>query len=174
MQFAQTGGVDPSDGLFTFQSRNRGSVEISGVEIAGAALLTERISAKFAIATAKGEDNESMQPLSSVEPRTTVGGLRYNDPDDRWSVEAVLTNVGEKDMDDIDPGDNRMQTDAYTLFDVFGNVRIGQRLSVYAGLYNLTDQSYIRWGDTRSIGFDAPLRFTQPGRNLSLSAVFDW
>jgi len=48
-------------------------------------------------------------------------------------------------------------------------INIGDRTRLNAGLFNLTDRTYIRWADTAGIGGDAPARFTQPGFNAALT-----
>jgi hemoglobin/transferrin/lactoferrin receptor protein len=60
-QFAGTGGVDPADGLFTFQSQNIPGVEIDGVELSGELALTARrnFGLSFALAYADGIDTST-------------------------------------------------------------------------------------------------------------------
>ena len=173
-EFLGTGGVDPSDGLRTFQSRNRGGAEVSGIEIAGSAFLTENLGARFSFASGEGKDKESNTPLSSIEPRTLVVGLRYIAPSKRWDTELVFSQIAEKKQKDIDPLDGRISTDSYQVIDALVSFRAFEKLLFHVGVFNLTDQTYIRWADTIGIGNDAPQRFTQPGRNFSLTAGLEW
>ena len=52
------------------------------------------------------------------------------------------------------------------MLDLLGRVNVTDRMTLNAGVFNLTDQTYVRWADTGAIGTDAPLRFSQPGVNF--------
>ena len=57
----------------------------------------------------------------------------------------------------------------YAVLDLLVFANVGERVSINAGLFNLTDKTYIRWADTSGIETDAPARFTQPGFNAALT-----
>jgi hemoglobin/transferrin/lactoferrin receptor protein len=52
----------------------------------------------------------------------------------------------------------------------------GERLTVRAGLLNLTDKTYWNWSDVRGLAPDDPVipYLAQPGRNLSVSLNMNW
>ena len=177
-QFLASRGVDPADGLLTFQSVNRTSVAIDGVEIRGGFDFAAGFSLRAAVAYASGEDRNSGAPINSIEPLTAVLGIAYA-PNERWGVDAVWTLVSAKDAGDIDAataispisfGDDSpvaiSPTAGYGIVDLLAHARFGERVSLDAGLFNIGDKAYRRWADSPGIGGDAPRRFTQPGRNF--------
>ena len=166
-RFLRSGGIDPADGLRTFQSVNRANVRIQGSELGGAAVFGGGISGRLALAYADGEDRAAGAPLSSVDPLTAVLGVGYDA--ERWGGELVGTLVQGKEAADIDPADGRPATAGYGIVDLLAHIELGSRARVHAGLFNLTDKTYVRWADTAGIGADAMGRFTQPGRNAAIT-----
>jgi hemoglobin/transferrin/lactoferrin receptor protein len=46
---------------------------------------------------------------------------------------------------------------------------------VQAGIFNILDKTYWRWEDVRGFTADnPPLRYSQPGRNMSASITYSW
>lgn len=103
-----------------------------------------------------------------------------------WGADLMWTVVQGKDASDVNIGDvgDANSTDAapsgldlrfgpppggYGVVDLLAYVDIGERARLNAGVFNLADKTYIRWADTIGIVADAPARFTQPGRNASVS-----
>ncbi len=178
--FAARGGIDPADGLQTFQSINRDEVTIQGVELGGELRLgvlgpaLGNASLRFAAAYADGEDRATKQPLNSVDPLTAVLGLAYSTADGRFGAEIVCTLAQGKDAGDIDQNDPRLDTAGYGVVDAIGYVHFSNRLALNIGLFNVTDKTYIRWADSAGIGTDAPLRFSQPGFNASATLRFEF
>ena len=166
-RFLRSGGIDPADGLRTFQSINRASVRIQGSELGGAAVFGGGISGRLALAYADGEDRAGGAPLSSVDPLTAVLGVGYDA--ERWGGELVCTLVQGKEAADIDPADGRPATAGYGIVDLLAHIELGSRARIHAGLFNLADKTYVRWADTAGIGADAMGRFTQPGRNAAIT-----
>ena len=167
--FGRTRGVDPMDGLLTFQSINRARVRIEGAELSAMADVARWASGlpdltlRAALAWARGEDQDSGEPLNTIEPLTAVLGLGYEAPNGRWGTELLWTLVAGKDASDIDETMPRMPTGGYGIVDLLGHLRFTERIRLHLGLFNLTDRTYLRWADTAAIGSDAPARFTQPG-----------
>lgn len=168
-QFLASRGIDPADGLLTFQSINRDRVEIRGWEIRGSVDLGSRFSGHAAVAQARGEDLGNGEPLNSIEPLNAVLGLGYAAPGDRWGIDLVWTVVQRKDEDDIDANNPRPASAGYGIVDVLAYARFGERVQISAALFNITDKTYIRWSDTGAIGADAAARFTQPGINAGVT-----
>ncbi len=173
-RFLRSCGIDLSDGLRTFQSVNRDQVEISGWEFGGSLQLGAGLTLRAAVALAAGKDRTRPAPLNSIEPLNGVLGLRYDAPNDRWGGDLIWSVAGGKDKADIDPADPRLATAGYGVLDALAYVNMGARVRFNAGLFNLTDRTYIRWADTAGIGQDAPERFTQPGINAALALRIDF
>lgn len=170
-----SGGIDPADGLLTFQSLNRDEVEIKGAELSAMLALgslmpaLQRFSLRAAVAYAEGEDTQNNQPINSIEPLTTVLGASYRAASDRWGAELVWTIVDGKEEEDIDANNPRFAAAGYATLDLLGDLRLSERVGINVGLFNLTDKTYIRWADTAGIGNDATARFTQPGFNAGVN-----
>ncbi|MDZ7686120.1 MAG: TonB-dependent receptor [Gammaproteobacteria bacterium] len=105
-QFAATGGIDPADGLLTFQSINLSEVQIDGVELTGTLDLARLgdalagFTVRGSVAYANGEDKTGDAPLNSVQPLTTVLGLGYDDASGNWGGQLIWTLVASKDAAD--------------------------------------------------------------------------
>jgi hemoglobin/transferrin/lactoferrin receptor protein len=173
-QFAVTGGVDPADGLLTFQSRNLAGVEIEGLELSGQLELSEQFALQLALAYADGTDEATGQPVNSVDPLKGVFGLRYLAPSQRWGGDIVLTAVDAKDASDI--SGNRYATPGYGFVDVLAHFRTGERVQLNFGLFNIGDKRYVSWADTPGISFSTATgtypelnRFTHPGFNAGIN-----
>ena len=170
--FAATGGIDPRDGLFTFQSVNLDEVEIRGVELRGRYSLAGlsdalgRVQLQGAFAWAEGEDSQGV-PVDTVDPMTLVLGLQWQPLSWPVSTELAWTWSDAKDPEDI--ATDRIATDSFDVLDLMVHYDISETLTLDAGLFNLFDATYIRWADTAGIGQDAPARFTQPGRNFAIT-----
>lgn len=170
-QFLASGGVDPATGLLTFQSVNRGEVEIEGVELRGRlalGALDARLSDFYlqgAAAYAQGEDTDRNVALNTIDPLNTVLGLRWAPAAARWSSELVWTWADAKELGDTDG--TRPTAGGWSTFDLLGHVRLAERLRLDLAVFNLTDETYVRWADTAAVGSDALGRFTQPGRNFA-------
>ncbi|MEO0437531.1 MAG: TonB-dependent hemoglobin/transferrin/lactoferrin family receptor [Pseudomonadota bacterium] len=172
-QFLATGGIDPSDGLLTFQAVNLEEVEVKGVELRGLLALGALGSGlsdfylEGALAYADGEEDDGT-PLDNVDPLNAVLGLRWMPATLPVEGELVWTWSDEKNQNDIsDP--SRPASDSYNIIDLLVHYEFSDRLQLDAGVFNLFDEEYIRWADTLSIGGDAPERFTRPGRNFSIT-----
>lgn len=168
-EFLRGGGIDPGDGLRTFQSVNRDRVQISGWELGGTIELGFGLTLRASAAHASGEDRSTGAPLNSIEPLNGVLGVGYDAPGDRWGGDLVVSAAKGKEATDIDPADPRHAPSGYGVVDLMAYVNIGERMRLNAGLFNLTDRTYIRWADTAGIGGDAPRRFSQPGFNAALT-----
>ena len=170
--FAATGGIDPRDGLFTFQSVNLDEVEIRGVELRGRYALAGLSPAlasfqlQGALAWAEGEDSQGV-PVDTVDPLNLVLGLQWQPATLPVSTELAWTWSDNKDPEDI--ATDRIATDSFNVLDLMVHYDISETLTLDAGLFNLFDETYIRWADTAGIGQDAPGRFTQPGRNFAVT-----
>ena len=60
---------------------------------------------------------------------------------------------------------------AFTILDATAYVRLGQALTLRAGVFNLTNAKYAWWSDVRGLSASSSVTdaYTQPGRNASVS-----
>ena len=189
-RFLATRGVDPADGLLTFQSINRAKARIQGSEASAAMALGGGFSGRLAVAYADGEDRTADAPLGSIEPLTAVLGLGYDAADGRWGAEAIWTLARGKDAADLPAGDPRPLTAGYGIVDLLARWNIGSHTRLNIGLFNLTDKTYMRWADAAGVSsdplarlmrtnlpdaeVDALARFTQPGFNGGITVRMEF
>ncbi|WP_461538742.1 TonB-dependent hemoglobin/transferrin/lactoferrin family receptor [Spongorhabdus nitratireducens] len=159
------------------QSQNVAKARIKGIEFRGQLWLDEAINApegtsmRVSAAWADGENNETDKPLDSVAPLKGVIGLSYDAPSEIWGGEAIWTVVqGKKKSEISDKTD--FASKGYGIFDLTAYYKPVEQLTLRAGLFNLTDKKYWIWEDVRgrSADFAGLDRYTQPGRNVSVSA----
>ena len=175
-QFLSSFGVDPADGLLTFQSINLSEVVIDGVEISSEVDLSNLLGLqsrglflKGALAYASGKNKTNSLPLNSVEPLTGVLGVSYYSGTGKWGADIVWTLVKGKKEGDIDPSDSRSSTTGYGILDLLVSYKFTEKVNLNFGIFNLTNKDYIRWADTVAIGADAAGRFSQPPLNASVT-----
>ena len=170
--YRQFGCFDPVDGFLVFQSENISRVSIDGVElrflIDMGVMGLDNFGVRGAVAYADGEDEDTGEPLDTIQPLTAVLGLSYDSEDGKWGGQLIWTGVKAKDSSDISAGSALRETSGYGLLDLIARYQLTESLSANAGVYNLMDKTYIRWADTAGIGRDAADRFTQPGTNFSI------
>ena len=158
----------------TFQSINIGRVKISGLEAKLSWRLDDVVKGLTFIASVgqtKGDNLVANTPLDSVDPRKTVMGLKYDAPSTLFGVEGLLTNAAAK---------TRVSSPAFfqpassNVVDVLAYWRPLPQLQFNVGVFNLSDKKYWQWSDVRGIAATSLVldRFTQPGRNVSLSAKY--
>ena len=190
------GGCTASSGEFQYQ--NLSDANIKGVEFKGMMWLDEAFGAPHgtrlnsAIAWAQGrgtkEDNEGIlhknEPLNTVAPLTAVIGLGYDAPGDDWGTEAMWTLVSAKkrsdisNMGDVSMGgdtEDKFATPGYGIVDLTAYYKPYKDITINAGIFNITDKKYWVWDDVRNTtATDAGInRYTQPGRNYSVSVKWE-
>lgn len=177
----------------TFQSNNIEHATIKGVELKGRLELApfgapQGLYGKGSVAYAYGRNNDSGEPLNSVNPLTGVFGLGYDAPSQVYGALLNWTLVKRKDrVDDStffapDGTSSQFKTPGFGILDLTAYYKLTKDLTLNAGLYNLTDKKYWLWDDVRgydSVGEAAVLapsnldRLTQPGRNVAANLVWD-
>ncbi|AZL75370.1 TonB-dependent hemoglobin/transferrin/lactoferrin family receptor [Pseudomonas sichuanensis] len=180
----------------SFQANNIKHATIKGTEVKGRLNLDhfgapEGLYTVGSIAYLYGRDDDTGQPLNSINPLTGVFGLGYEQPD--YGTQLSWTLVKRKNrVDDTkffapDGSSSRFRTPGYGVLDLTGFYRISDDLTVNGGVYNLTDKKYWQWDDVRKyamvgsngIGEAAVTqpanldRLTAPGRNFAINLVWD-
>jgi hemoglobin/transferrin/lactoferrin receptor protein len=171
-------GVDPQSGRLLFQSINIGAARIHGAEARLVHTLRERwdgLSLHASAYLARGENDDSGEPLNSVGPAQAVIGVDWTSPDERTRLSALLSASAA--FDDRDQtGGALFQPAGYAVVDLFATRRIGEHLRLSASVGNLTDRTIWRWAQVRSLAPDDPVlpSLAAPGRHVSVSLRWDW
>jgi hemoglobin/transferrin/lactoferrin receptor protein len=140
------------------------------------------------VAYAYGRNDETGQPLNSVNPLKGVFGLGYEQ--EQYGALVSWTLVKKQDRVDsttfFSPDGNTtsapFKTPGFGIVDLTGFYKVTKDVTLNGGLYNLTDKKYWNWDDVRSYdgvgeaGVTAPAnldRLTQPGRNFAINVIWD-
>ena len=173
---ADTQFVGISDtGLALFQSLNLNGVEISGFELAGDVLFNDQWSARFSYAHIDGEDRDTGNPIESIEPDKASLGISWQTRDGKLGSELSLTHVLARSESDVIAEDVFLP-DAYSLIDLTLFYQISKQFRVYAGGFNLANETYYPWSDVRNRSADDPIlsRYSAPGLNFSVNLRYQW
>jgi hemoglobin/transferrin/lactoferrin receptor protein len=189
--FIDENAITPGYSETTFQSHNIEHATVKGLELKGRLNLDNfgapsGLYTQGSLAYLYGRNDDTGQPLNSINPLTGVFGLGYDQ--DRYGTLLSWTLVKRKDRVDStrfktpDGTSTQFKTPGYGVLDLIGFYKVSNDVTLNAGLYNLTDKKYWQWDDVR--GYDsvgeaavtAPAnldRLTQPGRNFSVNVVWD-
>ena len=189
--FIDEDAVGAAGGLTVFQSRNISRASIRGAEAKGRLNLDNfgalpGLYAQGSIAYARGRDEETGEPLNSINPLTGVFGLGY-DQDNyggllSWTVVKKKDRVDDSNFKSPDGVSSQFKTPGFGILDLAGYYKVTDDVTVSGGIYNLTDKKYWLWDDVRgydsvgeaSVTQPANLdRLTQPGRNFAINLVWD-
>ncbi|MCQ3029195.1 TonB-dependent hemoglobin/transferrin/lactoferrin family receptor [Pseudomonas syringae] len=175
----------------TFRANNIAHATIKGVELKGRLNLDtfgapKGLYTQSAITYLYGRNNDSGEPLNSINPLTGVFGLGYEQDNYggllSWTLVKRKDRVSDLEFNEPDGSSSQFKTPGFGVLDLSGYYKVTNDVTVNAGLYNLTDKKYWLWDDVR--GYDsageaavtAPAnldRLTQPGRNFSVNVVWD-
>ena len=171
-------GVDPVSGRLLFQSQNLRQTVIEGIEggwnldLRGA---LENFSIDGSFYLARGENKDSGEPLNSVGPAQLTTGIRWSAADGGRSVRLQGTFTERWSRRDESAGE-LFQPPGSAVFDLYFSQQLGKRLTVRAGLLNLSDRTYWRWTDVGGLPPADPAipYLAQSGRSVSLSLSMNW
>lgn len=167
--FIQTGFVGMENGISLFQEQNIAEVNIYGAEVQVNHAFNDQWQAHGSLAWSRGDNEEAGTALNSVEPLTSVLGLRYQAPDGRWSLESLFTLVAEKDR--VAAADD-VTADSYEVVDLVGSFNLSDRTVLRLGVFNLFDEEYARWANIFSLSASDNEQIEQarePGTAVRLS-----
>lgn len=155
----------------TFQSQNVNRARISGVEARALVNVTASLRARFAAAWSKGDDQTRGQPLNSIDPAKAVASVEWDYAPASLTAALHVTGVAKKTRIDQTTGPY-VPTGGFATADLTVQWRPHHAVTVNVGVFNLFDREYVLWSDVRSLANIGPVfeRYTQPGRNASLSA----
>lgn len=133
-------------------------------------------------------------PMNAIQPRTSVFGIGYDHPSEKFGANFYWTHVAKKKAEDTynmfyeeEGASNsfvKWRSDDYSVLDLTAYVKPIKNLTLQAGIYNLTNRKYLTWESARSIrsfGTSNMInketglglnRFYAPERNFKVSAEF--
>ncbi|KAB2318141.1 TonB-dependent hemoglobin/transferrin/lactoferrin family receptor [Betaproteobacteria bacterium SCN1] len=166
----------------TYQARNLDGVRIYGLEAGFRHAFTHAWSARGSLAYARGRDTDN-NPIDSVNPLTATLGLIYTTGP--WKIESTLSMAREKSRNDArreTDGSLRRQflPEGYAVLDLRAHWHFAQTGRLSIGVMNLFDVKYALWADVPVADIHVPDssfgpdRYSQPGRNVSLSLSYDF
>lgn len=181
----QVSGAFTAANPAVYQYINRGRVKIEGVEARGelrtAIGVGVRAAASYAKGTMRTAGMAGTQPLDSIEPVKLVAGLFYQPEGGPFRAEVAATHSAGKQPSDISNSCNTTTTacfapDGFWVFDATASVRVMERATVRAGIFNITNRKYFWWSDVRGLTATSIVRdaFSQPGRNAGASLTLSF
>ncbi|MBF8747446.1 TonB-dependent receptor [Pseudomonas monteilii] len=189
--FIDEDAVQSADLETTFQANNIKHATIKGAEVKGRLNLDSfgaphGLYTQGSIAYSYGRNDDTGQPLNTVNPLKGVFGLGY-DQDNyggllSWTLVKRKTRVDDTTFYAPDGTSSKFRTPGYGVLDLTGFYKVTDDMTVNAGLYNLTDKKYWQWDSVRSYdgqgeaGVTQPAnldRLTMPGRNFAVNVVWD-
>lgn len=176
-----------SDGFMLFQNINLGKVRISGAEAQLQARAQNGLYANVALSYAKGTVNPGLSSeagLLSIDPAKLVMGLGYRDPKGLFGGQFIMTHSAGKSVGSVNGAGTAIsgcsatadciRPDGFTIIDATAFMKLGEHLTLRAGVFNLLDTKYSWWSDVRPLAATTTNlaivdSYTQPGRNVSVS-----
>ena len=172
-------------GLVIYQYDNYERVDIKGIEFEYNKEVSERLSAKFALAVSSGEDDKGAS-MAEVDPKELIFGLDWISSDKKWGIQGLL-NLVDKSKDGLKgvptvgigqecgtPGNEctaRASTSGYGLMDIFGFYNHNDNFQIRLSIENLSDKKYTRWASVAELPEnDEELDlFGESGRSINAS-----
>ncbi|HHE9515047.1 TPA: TonB-dependent hemoglobin/transferrin/lactoferrin family receptor, partial [Haemophilus influenzae 10810] len=185
----------------TYQNVNRPNAKVTGFEIASQISLGKitqflnGLNLSYKYTYQKGRIDGGI-PMNAIQPKTSVYGVSYAHPADKFGLDLYFTHVSAKNAEDTynmfykeerkTDSTIKWRSKSYTTIDLLGYIKPIKNLTLRAGVYNLTNRKYITWDSARSIrpfgtsniidqksglGIN---RFNAPGRNYRMSVQFEF
>ena len=189
--FINEDAITPGYDDLKFQANNIKHATIKGAEVKGRLNLDafgapQGLYTRGSVAYAHGRNDDTGQPINSVNPLTAVMGLGYEQQNYgglvSWTLVKRKDQVDDTSFFSPDGTSKQFKSPGYGVLDLTGFYKVTKDVTVNAGLYNLTDKKYWNWDDVRgydSVGEAGVLnpanmeRLTAPGRNFAINLVWD-
>lgn len=189
--FINEDAILPGGDQLTFQSNNIKHATIKGIEAKGRLDLDvlgapKGLYTQGSVAYLYGRNNDTGEPLNSINPLTGVFGLGYDQEQFgtllSWTLVKKKDRVDDSNFNSPDGVSSQFKTPGFGILDLTGYYKVTGDVTVSGGLYNLTDKKYWLWDDVRgydSVGEAAVLspanldRLTAPGRNFAVNLIWD-
>ncbi len=170
-------GVDPASGYVLFQSQNVEDTTIEGLEASWTTRFgdLEQFGLDGSAYYARGDNNDTGQPINSVGPPQGVIGLSWFSRDESRQLRLKGTFTDSYDRLDESSGE-LFKPAGHAVFDLYLTQKLGNNAIVRAGLHNLTDRTYWNWSDIRGLAPTDPILpyLAQAGRSASVSLNVVW
>ncbi len=170
--FIESTLIEDTGSYKTYSYVNQDSAIIKGIEISSSLLLGELLAGPRGISTrisanyTQGE-NGAGEDLESVNPWNAVMALNYDS--ERWGSSFKIHYTAKRSMDD----DSQVTLPSAAVLDLTTYYKPMDNLTLYAGVFNLTNEEYYRWNDVRGEG-SLKREDTQAKRNYSLSVKYEF
>ena len=189
--FINEDAITPGYDDLKFRANNIKHATIKGAEVKGRLNLDafgapQGLYTRGSVAYAHGRNDDTGQPINSVNPLTAVMGLGYEQQNYgglvSWTLVKNKDQVDDTSFFSPDGTSKQFKSPGYGVLDLTGFYKVTKDVTVNAGLYNLTDKKYWNWDDVRgydSVGEAGVLnpanmeRLTAPGRNFAINLVWD-
>ena len=177
LQEVVSGSFTPADPAI-YQFINAETATISGVEARGDGSWDNGLGAHLALSWQSGEQSRGgvEWDLPSINPFKVTAGLSYADPAGRFGGRLMATHAAAMDADDMGLTCGATCFDAGTtnVLDVTGYWNLNEAVTLRAGVFNLTDETWWNWSDVRGLDAASPVldAWSQPGRNVSISLTY--
>lgn len=154
-------GLDPVSGLTLFQSRNLARASVYGIEAALSQQLAvvhpalRSLSVESSVHWSHGNDDLADRPLNSVQPLKALFALRWQAAPWPLAADLRITHYGHQDRTDFSATPFFVPP-ARTLIDLVAHWTPRPQLSCHFGLYNLGDQRFWSYSETRNYLPDDP------------------
>jgi len=178
----QVGGAFTAANPAVYQYVNLSSVKISGAEARGSIDLGAGFTARAAASYARGASRTKgvNTPLTSIDPVKLTAGLNYRAPSGKFGgdlsvVHSDRKSAGRSGLSCTGTGgaspDNCFMPPSFTVADLTAWWAATDTVTLRAGVFNLTDETYWWWSDARGLADNSTVKdgYSQPGRNYSVS-----
>lgn len=168
--------TDPSYPYGIYYRENLDEAEIKGVELSsnieGDSILPGTW-ATLAVSYADGEDGEG-NTLDSVAPWSGSLSLNYENPSNFWGTSLRLKHYSGADAADFEQ-DTQVTPGSASIIDLTAFINVTDELTLRAGVYNLTDKKWYRWGTISGLAPGADMdQYAEPKRSFSLTAKYNF
>ena len=170
-----------------FQTVNIDRATITGLEVKGSVAWGQAMggdfTSPFGYGRARGSDDTTGRPLTSVDPARLRLGIKYETA--QWDLRLDVVHRQTKKDRELDsafiPKSSTLQQfipPAATTLDLIGQWRLRKDLRLGLAITNLSNRKYWNWSDVQGLASNgSPVvvdAYTQPGRHLSVSLVADF
>lgn len=172
------GSFTPGDPAI-YQYVNLDRVRVKGAEARFEARDRSGVTGTVSLSYAKGNEIDPdgiRRPLSTIDPLKLVAGIGYRDRAGRFGGQFIVTHSAQKELSATTGlcSPSCFRPGAFTIIDTTAFVKLNEALTLRAGLFNLLNTKYAWWSDARGLPSTSTVTdaYTQPGRNVSLSASY--